>query len=152
MREVSGCLADGDTRELPVGLAGRNSLQSLQDPRSLQCMNPFAGLYVYFRGTLRFFCFSFSKQVVLLKVKYFQHLFLCCACYFTGSTCPLCANNYGFSARWQMPWCGSTGQGRATLLLVGECPAWMERRGESSSSQTLYSSTIFLKSFLAVAG
>jgi len=79
----------GDTRELPVGLAGQNSLQSLWDPRSLRCTNPFARLfYVHCRGTVRFLWFSFSKQVVLLKVKYFQHCFLYCRCYCASSTCP----------------------------------------------------------------
>lgn len=60
---LRGCVSDGDTSELPVGLAGWNSSQSLRGPRSLRRTNAFAGLYVYFRATLRFFCFSFSKQV-----------------------------------------------------------------------------------------
>lgn len=146
---MSGCLADGDTRELPGCSARRNSSQSLRDARSLRYTDPFAGRSVYFRGALRFLRFSFTKQVVLLKVKYFQHVFLCCPCYCTGSMGPSSGNNSGFSVQWQMPWRHGGGQGRATPLSVGECPARMERGGESNSSQTLYSPTVFLKSFPA---
>ena len=49
-----------------------------------------------------------------------------------------------------MLWRGGAGQGRATPLSVGECPAQMEKGDESNSSQVLYSSTVFLKSFPAM--
>lgn len=88
----------------------------------MRCTDLFTRLY--FRGTLRSLYFPFSKQVILLKVKCFQHLFLCCSCYSTGSMC-FCVQIIMGSA------CDGSfhgiGQGRAALLLAGECPAWMER-------------------------
>lgn len=88
----------------------------------MQCTDLFTRLY--FRGTLRVLHFSFSKQIILLKVECFQHLFLCCPCYSTRSMC-FCVQIIMSSVcdgRFH-----SAGQGRAILLLAGECPAWIER-------------------------